>query len=538
MTLFKFNAFDLDDEETDEKKLDFELIHAKLGNSSILDWFDLFTSNHSGGIKLTDLGYERLTKPSSNPQETIELIVETSDGLFSNRISFHFNVNRLDSSSRRTSRSNTSPNHLAPILLNLEVEEESTTSKLLVPSLHQTLTEYLNVEPDSFVAFFDLLNYETEFRIDDDDHALWVRSTARLDREARDNYELFIRPRVLFAAKHVEHMPAQFRVLVKLADVNDNAPKFVGIESLDRTLLWTDFVQSTRLKPVLKIRAVDADLADKLTYHIDYSTTQLDIFQVDEHTGALYVSEQAQEDLDSVWNMHSSNNNLVTRVGILARDTASHETNRTLKLHLVRFVDPHHVVGFEQTRYEFEIVESAVANTTIGSVNSARFFSPSLTARNDSSSIIYELIDGDDLYDEFGLDYETGRLYTRGDLDYELKQNYTLIVRARSAFGGGLSHSNATIHVRVIDCNDNAPRFDRFEYNTSVRENLAPMTKIYRIEARDADSNGSLNSQVRYKLLNQLDLFYIHEKSGWVYNKMPFDSSASSSREYLLKIQV
>ena len=105
MTLFKFNAFDLDDEDTDENKLDFELIHAKLGNSSILDWFDLFTSNHSGGIKLTDLGYERLTKPSSNPQETIELIVETSDGLFSNRLSYHLNVNRLDSSSRRTSRS-------------------------------------------------------------------------------------------------------------------------------------------------------------------------------------------------------------------------------------------------------------------------------------------------------------------------------------------------------------------------------------------------------------------------------------------------
>jgi hypothetical protein len=60
------------------------------------------------------------------------------------------------------------------------------------------------------------------------------------------------------------------------------------------------------------------------------------------------------------------------------------------------------------------------------------------------------------LYVEFGLDYE------RGDLGYEQKPTYA-----------NFSHSNATIHVRVIDYNDNAPRFDRFEDNTSVKATVS-----------------------------------------------------------------
>ena len=76
-------------------------------------------------------------------------------------------------------------------------------------------------------------------------------------------------------------MSAQFSVLVKLDDeVNDNdASKFVGIESLDWTLLCTDFVQSTRLNPVLKIRAVDADLNECL-----YTMGDLDYEQKPNYT--------------------------------------------------------------------------------------------------------------------------------------------------------------------------------------------------------------------------------------------------------------
>ncbi len=107
-------------------------------------------------------------------------------------------------------------------------------------------------------------------------------------------------------------------------------------------------------------------------------------------------------------------------------------------------------------------------------------------------------------------------------------------MRARPLFGS--SYSNATVLVSLVDSNDNAPTFEQFEYNTSVAENLPPMSQIYRLAAADLDSALSLHSQVRYKLLNQLDLFYVQEKTGWVYNKLVLD--ATSSRDYLLKIQV
>jgi protocadherin gamma subfamily A/protocadherin delta 1/protocadherin delta 2 len=140
---------------------------------------------------------------------------------------------------------------------------------------------------------------------------------------------------------------------------------------------------------------------------------------MDERSGALYLTEQPI-DLDSVWNERASDNNLITRVTVVARDEAGHTASTTLSLHFVRFIDADHVVRFDQTRYHFQVVESLAANETIGYVNSARYYS------RHNGTIIYDIIDGDDLYDEFRLDYQTGRLFSLGRLDFEQKQNYTL----------------------------------------------------------------------------------------------------------------
>lgn len=262
MTLFRFTAVDAD--EPDE--LSFELVLASLSDRSVLDWFELFESR---GIRLSELGYDSVTKMTYAGD--IELVVQVSDGLFSNRHTFWLKINHLDNKSIRS-------NPLAPIVLNLDIDENVVDAQCLSVSLQQTLSEYLN-EAGQSVSEFELANYEAEFRVDTSG-ALWLRANASLDREQRDVYELLIRTRVLFS-RHVEHVPSQFRVLVRLGDVNDNAPGFVGLErSRHVTLLWTDFVQSSRVKPVFTLRAIDPDLNDKITYSLHFKHTNLDIFQV------------------------------------------------------------------------------------------------------------------------------------------------------------------------------------------------------------------------------------------------------------------
>lgn len=283
----------------------------------------------------------------------------------------------------------------------------------------------------------------------------------------------------------------------------------------------------------------------------------------------MYLTEQSGSiDLDSIWNEYSSNNRLVAHVRVLAQDNeGAHTSSVRVRLDFIRFVEPTQVVIFDATPtpqqnnekrasssffYEFSVVESIGAYETIGYVNSARFLEPT----NSTNLIIYEIIDGDDDYEVFRIDYLTGRLYTRSgvkQLDYEAKPNYTLIIRARPSMldASPATFANATVFITLVDCNDNPPQFDLFEYNTTITDDkndnawTSPMSKIFQMRAHDLDSPGSVNSQVRYKLLNQLDLFYVHERTGWVYNKQAFvstasnsgDSSISSSDEYLLKIQ-
>ena len=68
----------------------------------------------------------------------------------------------------------------------------------------------------------------------------------------------------------------------------------------------------------------------------------------------------------------------------------------------------------------------------------------------------------------------------------------------------------------MIDVNDNEPHFDKFEYKIEISENLSKMSEIFKLNATDVDSPNSANSQIRYKLLNNFDKFYINELTGKV----------------------
>jgi hypothetical protein len=160
-------------------------------------------------------------------------------------------------------------NPVAPVIATLELAEAA----LLLPSLHATLSDYLAVAPSSFVAHFELTNFEAEFEVD---AAGALLRRAPLDPLA---YELVVRTRLVFS-RHVERVPSQFRVLVKAGRLNHHAPAFVGLDFLDPTVMWTDLAQSSRLKPVLTVKALDLDDHDRVAYALDLGLSDLEIFQV------------------------------------------------------------------------------------------------------------------------------------------------------------------------------------------------------------------------------------------------------------------
>ncbi|XP_063347550.1 B-cadherin-like [Pelmatolapia mariae] len=101
----------------------------------------------------------------------------------------------------------------------------------------------------------------------------------------------------------------------------------------------------------------------------------------------------------------------------------------------------------------------------------------------------------------FKMDRQTGNLYVTQPLDREETASYTFEAHA-VVEGAGQAEAPMEIIVNVIDQNDNKPYFE-VEYNANVAEATAIGTEVVRVEAKDNDEADNLNSDLRYRILNQ-----------------------------------
>ncbi|KAJ8970950.1 hypothetical protein NQ317_014058 [Molorchus minor] len=98
-------------------------------------------------------------------------------------------------------------------------------------------------------------------------------------------------------------------------------------------------------------------------------------------------------------------------------------------------------------------------------------------------------IHSDMLNEVFSIDKHTGKITTKARLDREKKRMYEIPVMATD--GGGLSDF-LVVRVRVLDENDNSPKFLLREYKVSIFSNLTTGTSFAKIKAIDADEVGEV----------------------------------------------
>lgn len=99
-------------------------------------------------------------------------------------------------------------------------------------------------------------------------------------------------------------------------------------------------------------------------------------------------------------------------------------------------------------------------------------------------------------------------------LDREMQDAYALSV---IAYDGGMIRRTSTVQIiiRILDVNDNVPRFDRPRYSVSVSEDAAEGFKVLQLSAYDADIGN--NGMIKYRLEgreNDLSAFEIDELTG------------------------
>ncbi|KAJ8343710.1 hypothetical protein SKAU_G00310390 [Synaphobranchus kaupii] len=144
-------------------------------------------------------------------------------------------------------------------------------------------------------------------------------------------------------------------------------------------------------------------------------------------------------------------------------------------------------------------------------------------------------------YGLFTIDRTSGWLYVTQPLDREKQDQYTLLAHA-VAVGQGITEVPMEIIVKVIDQNDNKPEFTQDAFAGSVAEASALGLEFMKVTANDADESGSLNADVKYKILSQepelpnANMFSINPVSGGIRLSSP-GLDREKHRKYTLVIQ-
>lgn len=108
--------------------------------------------------------------------------------------------------------------------------------------------------------------------------------------------------------------------------------------------------------------------------------------------------------------------------------------------------------------------------------------------------------------------------------DRELYEKHYLTVEAKDFLGEG-NRNTVPLVITLEDVNDNQPIFLQRKYETRLFENRKAFETLLQVEARDADVNGTRNSQVFYEIVEGelKENFTIDSVSGIVKLRTPID---------------
>lgn len=116
-----------------------------------------------------------------------------------------------------------------------------------------------------------------------------------------------------------------------------------------------------------------------------------------------------------------------------------------------------------------------------------------------------------DLAQHFGIFPNSGWIYLRAALDRESRDRYELTVLATDN-GTPAAHARARVLVRVLDANDNDPKFQKETYEFRIEENLRRGAFVGVVAATDLDIGE--NAAIRYSLLPTNSSFQVHPVTG------------------------
>ncbi|XP_064635999.1 cadherin-23-like isoform X2 [Lineus longissimus] len=293
-----------------------------------------------------------------------------------------------------------------------------------------------------------------------------------------------------------EKRTSKAAVKVIIEDANDNYPVFA--QKVYKANIPENSAKGTK---VITITATDKDTGvfGQLKYSLkgaqvgngfieDYRYKR---FVVNENTGEITTSKDAIKD-KTILDRETINTYYITYE---ATDGGNSKATTMLEISLTDQNDNPPI--FVRNSYEGHVKE--------GDTKLEREVKVEATDRDlgpVNNKVVYSITGGDPK-NNFTIDPNTGIIGLNGPLDIEsmdpsLKFKYNLTVTATDKGTPPLSNSVHVV-ITVQDKNDNTPYFTSCP-NASIPESTKPGAKVSRVEAKDDDMKGSINSEVLYRI--------------------------------------
>ena len=303
-----------------------------------------------------------------------------------------------------------------------------------------------------------------------------VTTTQRLDRESIPAHYFMISA----TDKDNTRSVGQTQLTITVEDVNDHPPVF------ERVFYQRSVSESLSFgATVVTVRASDGDagLNSEIVYSILNPSGPNEVFRIDPRTGSIITRAKLDREKETSYTLQ-----------ILASDKGPVPDRQTASavVEITVLDENDNKPQFSQNSYTVDVDENIdpSGNPVIAEIIATD------TDEGANAQIRYS-ITGGNTNDAFSIDASTGQLSLSMPLDYERTESYRLTVRAQD--GGSPPKSNSTtVLIRIIDVNDNYPRFLTSVFQEAVLEDEDQGYVVMRVQAFDADSGS--NSALLYTI--------------------------------------
>uniref|UniRef100_A0A7N4PQZ0 Cadherin EGF LAG seven-pass G-type receptor 3 n=2 Tax=Sarcophilus harrisii TaxID=9305 RepID=A0A7N4PQZ0_SARHA len=324
-----------------------------------------------------------------------------------------------------------------------------------------------------------------QFRIDVDSGAITLQ--AELDYEDQVTYTLAITAK----DNGIPQKADTTYVEIMVNDVNDNAPQFVA--SYYPGVISEDAPPFTS---VLQISATDRDAHanGRVQYTFQNGEDGDGDFTIEPTSGIVRTVRRLDRESVPVYELTA-----------YAVDRGVPPLRTPVNIQVtVQDVNDNAPV-FPAEEFEVRVKENSIVGSVVAQITA---IDPD---EGPNAQIMYQIVEGN-IPELFQMDIFSGELTTLIDLDYEMRPEYVIVVQATSA----PLVSRATVHIRLIDQNDNSPVLKNFQilFNNYVsnRSNTFPSGIIGRIPAYDPDVSDRLF--YTFERGNELELLVVNQTSG------------------------